>query len=149
MGIGFFINYGASVRLSDTPLQYRLVIAIPLIPVGLALIASFRLHDTPSWLISRNRCDEARKAMRLLRQGDDEASLTAAMDHIVFSIESRNYEMQGVSNLSAIKEIATNQSYRKRFLLSSASFNFFPYLSKPDLDQSSSSRSRSGLVAMA
>ena len=39
--VGFFINYGAKIHMPPTRTQYRLVQAIPLIPVGFAFAASF------------------------------------------------------------------------------------------------------------
>lgn len=53
--------------------QYRLVQAIPLIPVGIALIASFSLSDTPRWLASKDRREEALAVLtpfRCLEKGD-------------------------------------------------------------------------------
>ncbi|CAG9949471.1 unnamed protein product [Clonostachys rosea f. rosea IK726] len=50
----FFINFGANKGLLSGRMQYRLVQAIPLIPVGLALVGSFFLSDTPRWLASKD-----------------------------------------------------------------------------------------------
>ena len=66
---GFFINYGAEAHMAATRTQYRLVQAIPLIPTGIAFIFSWWMDDTPRWLASQDRYDEALLALARLRWG--------------------------------------------------------------------------------
>jgi hypothetical protein len=101
--------------MSSSREQYRLVIAIPLIPVGLALIASFFLTDTPRWLASKDRTTEALAALRRLRSDRDD--ITQELDEIQFQMQAKASQLSDVSTWAIIKEIATVPTYRKRFLL--------------------------------
>ncbi|KAK2042162.1 general substrate transporter [Colletotrichum somersetense] len=116
--IGFFINYAANATLAATRMQYRLVVAIPLIPMGLALVASFFLDDTPRWLASRDRGEEALAALAKLRRADPgDRALAAEYDEIHEQIRNRQQILAGASTWSIVRDIAAVPTYRTRFLL--------------------------------
>ncbi|KAJ0109142.1 hypothetical protein N8I77_001828 [Diaporthe amygdali] len=120
LSLGFFINYAASITMPDYRPQYRLVIAIPLIPVGLALITSLFISDTPRWLASKGRGDEALAVLARLRQkSSDDYELQAEFDELQHQIQSKE-RLSGVKTWEIVKEIFTTPSYRKRFLLAIA-----------------------------
>lgn len=97
-----------------------------MIPVGAAFLASFFISDTPAWLASKGRRDDALNALRRLRQANNnEEELSNEMEHMVIAMEERNHEMEGVSMLSALKDMLTNTSYRKRFILASMSKSLY------------------------
>lgn len=101
-----------------TRAQYRLVIAIPLIPVGTALIASFFISDTPRWLASKDRGDEALAVLARLRHtSPDDHQLQMEYAEIQEQIRSHEKLLSDVSNWDIIKETWTVPSYRQRFLL--------------------------------
>jgi hypothetical protein len=102
--------------MAPTAAQYRLVQAIPLIPVGLAFITSFYLTDTPRWLASKDRGEEALAALSRLRCLA-EAGITEEYKEIQEEIQTKNQLLAGVSTWTTIKEVILNPSYRKRFLL--------------------------------
>ncbi|RDA88338.1 hypothetical protein CP532_5547 [Ophiocordyceps camponoti-leonardi (nom. inval.)] len=64
---GFFVNYAALRMMPPSREQYRVVLAVPQVPVGLVLLGSLFLVDTPRWLASRNRKSEALVALARLR----------------------------------------------------------------------------------
>jgi hypothetical protein len=101
--------------------QYRLVQAIPLIPVGIAFACSFFLTDTPRWLASKDRGEEALAALARLRHSDGhDNALSEEYDEIQEQIQMRQQNLAGVSIWTIFKEIATISTYRKRFLLGAA-----------------------------
>ncbi|RFU29531.1 hypothetical protein B7463_g6805, partial [Scytalidium lignicola] len=113
----FFINYAASKNMAATPEQYRLVMVVPLIPVGLAFIGSFFLSDTPRWLASQDYVEEALNTLRRLRGTDAEsASLTKEFSEIHEEIQLKQQNLRGVGTVTIIKEIFVTPSFRKRFL---------------------------------
>ena len=98
--------------------QYRLVQSIPLIPVGIAFICSFFLSDTPRWLASKDRGDEALKVLSQLRHSvKNDHRLSEEYEEIQEQIRMRQQSLAGVPIWTVIKEIAIISSYRKRFLL--------------------------------
>ncbi|CAI6091306.1 unnamed protein product [Clonostachys chloroleuca] len=88
--------------------------AIPLIPVGLALVGSFFLSDTPRWLASKGRITEATAALERLRESsqDDEVLATERTD-----IQGQAHHQTESIYMDNIKEIATDSNYPERFLL--------------------------------
>ncbi|KAF3760438.1 putative MFS quinate transporter [Cryphonectria parasitica EP155] len=121
LSLGFFINYAASVTMPAIRAQYRLVIAIPLIPMGLAFLASFLVADTPRWLASKNRGDEALGVLARLRNTKvDDKQLQVEYLEIQEQVRSQEKLLSETSNWSLIKEIWSVPSYRKRFLLATA-----------------------------
>lgn len=99
--------------------QYRLVQGIPLIPVGFAFLGSLFLSDTPRWLASKDRDEEALAALTRLRRSP--ATEVAAISHeyrdIKEQIRMMNQDLGDASTLTIVKEIITSESYRKRFIL--------------------------------
>jgi hypothetical protein len=101
-------------------MQYRLVQAIPLIPVGLAFIASFFLMDTPRWLASSDRAEEATRALAKLRGHDISArspEVEEEFNTILLQCQTKQQLLNDTNFWTIAKEIAANPSYRKRFLL--------------------------------
>lgn len=107
--------------MPDTRAQYRLVISIPLIPMGLAFFASFLVTDTPRWLASKDRGDEALVVLARLRNiRSDDNQLQVEYVEIQEQIRSQEKLLSETSNWGLIKEVWHVPSYRKRFLLSTA-----------------------------
>lgn len=99
--------------------QYRLVQGIPLVPVGFAFFCSFFVSDTPRWLASKDRDDEALAALTRLRGATDpdDASLALEYRAIQEQVRMKEQSLGDASTWTVIKEIAACTSYRKRFLL--------------------------------
>ena len=105
-------------------MQYRLVMAIPLIPVGLAFLVSLALSDTPRWLMLKDRSEDALQALSRLRGGVEE-DMAQEYAEIQVHIRDREEILQGTSTWTAVKDIAKNPSYRQRFLLGGKCFKPF------------------------
>ncbi|KAL2783655.1 general substrate transporter [Aspergillus keveii] len=116
--IGFFINYAANSTMALGSAQYRLVQAIPFIPVGIAFLSSFVLSDTPRWLASKDRDDEALLTLARLRGSEADApSLSREYRDIQDQVRNREQTLGDSSTWTIAKEIARSRSYRKRFVL--------------------------------
>ncbi len=107
--------------MAPTRTQYRLVQAIPLIPVGLAFIGSWFIMDTPRWLVSQDRTAEAMKSLSRLRNSptsdSTDAKLQIEIQDILRECQTKEEMLKESSFLSIVKDIARNPTYRKRFLL--------------------------------
>jgi hypothetical protein len=115
---GFFINYAANSTMALGSAQYRLVQAIPFIPVGIAFLSSFVLSDTPRWLASKDRDDEALLTLARLRGSEADApSLSGEYRDIQDQVRNRQQTLGDSSAWTIAKEIARSRSYRKRFVL--------------------------------
>jgi hypothetical protein len=104
--------------MAPTRTQYRLVQSIPLIPVGLAFIGSFFITDTPRWLASKDRTEEALDALTRLRKADKDTDAVAIeLEYIREQVRFRAEALQSTSSWTIAKEIVTVRKYRERFLL--------------------------------
>jgi sugar porter (SP) family MFS transporter len=104
--------------MAPTRTQYRLVQAIPLIPVGLALIASYILPETPRYLVSKQRHEEGRAVLARLRGKDiTDPELEAEFNLIDSQVRAKTTDLASVSHWTAFKETQTNPNYRQRFWL--------------------------------
>lgn len=105
--------------------QYRVVLAIPQIPVGIALICSVFLYDTPRWLASKNRFEEALDALAKLRnKSKEDPEVQQEFHEMQQEVVSKNLILADTSTWTIIKEVAVVPTYRNRFLLGLAMQTF-------------------------
>ncbi|KAJ5901723.1 hypothetical protein N7495_002251 [Penicillium taxi] len=117
LAMGFFINYGATIHMAATRTQYRLVQSIPLIPLGIIFGLTFFCPETPPYLISKHRHQEAKDVLARLRGTSiDDKILQAEFDEIITEVTKRA-GLKIISKWQAFKESQANPNYRQRFWL--------------------------------
>ncbi|KAL4788577.1 general substrate transporter [Aspergillus varians] len=118
LSLGFFINYAAKTHMPSTRAQYRLVQSIPLIPVGVAFIASFSIPETPRYLVSQYRVEEGRSVLARLRGKDiSSPEVNAEFNLITAQTHLKADTVSSTPNWAAFKETQCNPNYRQRFWL--------------------------------
>ncbi|KAK2594320.1 hypothetical protein QQS21_007965 [Conoideocrella luteorostrata] len=123
--LGFFISYAARRTMDEGREQYRVVLAVPQIPVGISLICSMFLYDTPRWLASKNRYEEALIALAKLRnKSTEDDSVQSEFHEMQEEVVSKNLVLANTSTWTIMKEVATVPTYRSRFLLGLAMQTF-------------------------
>lgn len=116
--VGFFINYGAKIHLPPTRIQYRLVQAIPLIPIGLAFIGTFFVPETPRYLISKQRHGEGREVLARLRgKAVEDPEVKDEFRIIEAQVREKTEDLASISHWQMFKETQVNPNYRQRFWL--------------------------------
>ncbi|EGS19338.1 putative hexose transport-related protein [Thermochaetoides thermophila DSM 1495] len=65
--VGFWINYGVNTTLEPTRSQWLIPFAVQLIPGGLLFLGLFWIKESPRWLFSKGRRDEAMKILCWIR----------------------------------------------------------------------------------
>jgi SP family galactose:H+ symporter-like MFS transporter len=80
--IGIVVSYLVDYALA--PIQgWRYMLGLAAIPAAILMIGMIPLPDTPRWLVSHNKPDEARKVMRRIRsQVDTDKELTEIQDSL-------------------------------------------------------------------
>ncbi|KAI1065741.1 hypothetical protein LB507_001359 [Fusarium sp. FIESC RH6] len=67
--IGFWINYGINQNMNpNSTAAWRVPMAVQIAPAGILFIGGFFLHESPLWLMRKNREEEATQALESLRQ---------------------------------------------------------------------------------
>ncbi|KAL5375776.1 hypothetical protein PMIN06_005039 [Paraphaeosphaeria minitans] len=67
--IGFWINYGISQNISsDSAASWHIPMAFQLVPGGILLIGGFFLHESPLWLLRKNKDEQAYKVLVEIRK---------------------------------------------------------------------------------
>ncbi|OJJ74469.1 hypothetical protein ASPBRDRAFT_450186 [Aspergillus brasiliensis CBS 101740] len=116
--VGFFVNYGADLHMAPTREQYRLVQSIPLIPTGLAFFASFIVPETPRYLVSKQRPEDARAVLARFRGKDiSDPEIDEEFNTIEAQVRAKAADLASVSHWQAFKESQLNPNYRQRFWL--------------------------------
>lgn len=104
--------------MEPTRTQYRLVQAIPLIPVGFAFAASFVLRESPRWLAAQDRNEEAMAVLSHYRGVDiHHESIRIEAEEIHDQLNRQSQTLKGVKMSTRLKEIFTVPTYRKRMVL--------------------------------
>ncbi|KAK7961808.1 uncharacterized protein PG986_002633 [Apiospora aurea] len=57
--VGFWINYGVNTTMQPSRRQWLIPFAVQLIPGGLLAVGALWLHESPRWLFSKGRHDQA------------------------------------------------------------------------------------------
>lgn len=67
--IGFWINFGITENMSTkSSTSWRIPMGVQLIPAVILFIGGFFLHESPLWLMRKERNDEAYRALETLRR---------------------------------------------------------------------------------
>ncbi|KIK55202.1 hypothetical protein GYMLUDRAFT_175841 [Collybiopsis luxurians FD-317 M1] len=64
---GFWINYGVTLHIPAGHKQWLIAFAVQLIPGGLLTIGSLLMTESPRWLMSRDREEDALRSLTYLR----------------------------------------------------------------------------------
>jgi sugar porter (SP) family MFS transporter len=70
--LGFWINYALNKTMAPSHKQWLIPFAIQLIPGGILLVGSFFLRESPRWLVSKGRREQATRNLCWLRKLDKE-----------------------------------------------------------------------------
>lgn len=94
----YWLDYGVALRIAPGTTQWRVPVAIQLIPGGLMLIGLFFLKESPRWLVKAGRHEEALKSLVYIRNvpQDDEA-VQQEFAEIKASIEEELAATEGVT----------------------------------------------------
>ncbi len=121
--IGFWINYGTSVNIPDDEAkQWQIPVALQLIPAGIFGIGLYTLVESPRWLFTMGKREEALKNLCYLRQLDPED------EYIKYEVAIMEEEVEqkrakiGLGLWDPFIKLFRSSSLRYRLLLSSSTF---------------------------
>ncbi|KAF8982014.1 general substrate transporter [Cyathus striatus] len=95
--ISYFINFSIGQHLHDTPLVWRLPFGFQLVPAGIMLFGLFTVKESPRWLASVGRKDEAAVNLAYLRkEAIDSESVLSELAEIEAAIQEERAAREGL-----------------------------------------------------
>lgn len=120
--VGYWINYGVLQNLPSDRKQWQIPFAIQLIPSGFFWALCFLLPESPRFLVTRGRIDDARKNLAYLRNlPEDHPYSLHEMENICRSTEE-NFAATGRGFFAPVKKLFTTKNLMYRLLLSTSLF---------------------------
>lgn len=109
----YWLDYGVALHIPKSTRQWRIPVAIQLVPGGLMLIGLFFLKESPRWLMKQGRQDEALSSLAYIRnEPQDSEEVQKEIAEIYTAIEEEIVATEGVTWKECLKK-----SNRYRFFL--------------------------------
>ncbi|KAF7540261.1 hypothetical protein G7054_g1430 [Neopestalotiopsis clavispora] len=109
----YWLDYGVDKHIPTSTKQWRIPVAVQLIPGGLMMLGLCFLKESPRWLAKKGRHEKAHVALAHVRcKSMDDPEILEELAEIRAAIEEENHAMEGLS----WKEVFAPAN-RKRFIL--------------------------------
>lgn len=94
----YWLDYGVSKTMKTGTQQWRVPVAVQLIPGGIMLVGLFFLKESPRWLTKKNRHQEAAAALAYVRcEPVDSPEIVLELAEMRASIEEELNATEGVT----------------------------------------------------
>lgn len=115
--VGFWINYGLTETMAPSHKQWIIPFAVQLIPAGLLFIGSFWIRESPRWLLSKNRREQALKNLSWIRKlSPDELYIVEEVAFLDAALEEQAATI-GNGFWNPFKAVGNNRRVQWRFFL--------------------------------
>ncbi|KAK8095526.1 hypothetical protein PG999_013548 [Apiospora kogelbergensis] len=133
--LAFWVNYGISLWPSSSDLQWKLALAIQIIPGGCMFLMMFFVIDTPRGLISRGKRELGLKNLCELRNLPAEHPYVhQEFSEICAQVDAEQELSKGTNYWIVMKEIFTVRSNTRRFFLATTLFVFHKFTGTDSLN---------------
>jgi hypothetical protein len=116
--ISYWIDYAVALRLVGKSAEWQIPIGLQLVSSGILFFGTFYLPESPRWLLTQHRDDEAWKALSWVRADTGDKTI-AEFNEMKQGLQA---EKLATAELS-FKELMTPQN-RMRFFLGASLFTF-------------------------
>jgi sugar porter (SP) family MFS transporter len=120
--VGFWINYGVDSTMAPSHKQWIIPFSIQIIPAGMLMIGCFLIKESPRWLFSAGKREQAIKNLCWLRNlPADHVYIQEEVAAIDYAIETQANTV-GLGFWQPFKAVFTNRRVLYRFLLGGSLF---------------------------
>lgn len=92
--VGFWINYGVNTTMEPSHKQWLIPFAVQLIPAGMLMAGAFWIKESPRWLFSKGRREEAMANLCWVRNLDvNDLYIIEEVNYIDEDLERYNREV--------------------------------------------------------
>lgn len=87
---GFWVNYGVNKNISpEGDKQWHIPVAVQFVPAGLLVLSMIMIPESPRWLVSKGRMEQAKKSLSWIRHlPEDHPYLTRELNIINAAVEN-------------------------------------------------------------
>ncbi|KAI4711168.1 hypothetical protein J4E89_003733 [Alternaria sp. Ai002NY15] len=94
----YWLDYGVALHMPTSTKQWRVPVSIQLIPGGFMLIGLFFLKESPRWLMSKGRQEEAAQSLAFIRcEQPDSPELQKELAEIRAAVEEELNQTEGIT----------------------------------------------------
>jgi MFS family permease len=120
--VGFWINYGVSTTMPSSHIQWLIPFIIQIPPAILLFIGTFFIKESPRWLFSKGKREDALKNLAYIRNLPvDHIYMQEEISAIDIGIEHQKATM-GLSFMAPFKTVLGDKRIMYRFFLGGALF---------------------------
>lgn len=96
--VAYWLNYGVALHIEPSSRQWRIPVAIQLVPGGFLLIGLFFLKESPRWLMKQGRHEQALSCLAYMRNSDvNDPAVLHEIAEIRASIEEELALTEGIT----------------------------------------------------
>ena len=111
------LDYGLEETMAPSNKQWHIPFAIQLIPAGILFAGSFWLHESPRWLISKNKREQALKNLCWIRKlSQDDLYIVEEVAFLDAALEEQAHAI-GSGFWAPFKAVGRNRKIQWRFFL--------------------------------
>src|SRR2546423_3370597 len=100
----YWLDYGVALHIPTSTKQWRVPVAIQIIPGGCMLLGLFFLNESPRWLTKRGRHEDALKSLAYIRNEDPTSpDIALELAEIRAAVEEEVHLTEGVTWKECLK----------------------------------------------
>ncbi|KJA25517.1 hypothetical protein HYPSUDRAFT_199669 [Hypholoma sublateritium FD-334 SS-4] len=120
--VGFFINYGINKHIPQSNKQWIISFAVQLIPGGLLCIGTLFIAESPRWLASRDRTDQALRNLAYMRSLPEDSKYVREEFDDICSALATDRAKAGTGFVAPITSLLRSASLLRRLAVCIAIF---------------------------